>query len=111
MYEYKVKEVVKVVDGDTIDVVIDLGFSVSIKSRIRLAGVNAPETKTLDLNEKTKGLNAKEWLTKELLGQDIIIKTVKEEKYGRMLGYLDTKNHSLTINESMILEGLAVKYY
>lgn len=111
MYEYKIKEVTKVVDGDTIDVVIDLGFSIFIKSRIRLAGVNAPETRTLDANEKSKGLNAKEWLTKELESQDIVIKTVKEEKYGRMLGYLYTKNHSLTINERMILEGLAVKYY
>ena len=111
MYEYKVKEVIKVVDGDTIDVVIDLGFSVSIKSRIRLAGINAPETRTLDINEKSKGLDAKSWLEKELKDQEIIIKTIKEEKYGRMLGYLYTKNHSLTINERMILEGLAVKYY
>lgn len=111
MYEYKIKEVSRVVDGDTIDVVIDLGFSISIKSRIRLAGVNAPETRTLDINEKSKGLDAKSWLEKELKDQEIIIKTVKEEKYGRMLGYLYTKNHPLTINERMILEGLAVKYY
>ena len=111
MYEYKVKEVTRVVDGDTIDVVIDLGFSISIKSRIRLAGINAPETRTLDINEKSKGLDAKSWLEKELKDQEIIIKTIKEEKYGRMLGYLYTKNHSLTVNERMIEEGLAVKYY
>jgi micrococcal nuclease len=111
MYEYKVKEVTKVIDGDTIDVVIDLGFHISIQSRIRLAGINAPETRTSDLNEKSKGLDAKEWLKKELDGQEIVIKTSKEEKYGRMLGYLYTKNHSFTINERMIEEGFAVKYY
>ena len=110
MYTYKIKEVIKVIDGDTLDVLIDLGFSISIKSRIRLAGINAPETRTLDLNEKSKGLDAKSWLEEELKNQEIIIKTVKEEKYGRMLGYLYTKNHSLTINERMILEGFAVKY-
>ena len=96
MYTYKIKEVLKVIDGDTLDVLIDLGFSISIKSRIRLAGINAPETRTLDLNEKSKGLDAKSWLEEELKNQEIIIKTIKEEKYGRMLGYLYTKNHSLT---------------
>jgi micrococcal nuclease len=111
MYEYKIKEVTKIIDGDTIDAVIDLGFSVFIKSRIRLAGINAPETKTVDLNEKAKGLDAKSWLEKELKDQEIIIRTLKEEKYGRMLGYLYTRNHSLTINERMILEGFAEKYY
>lgn len=111
MYEYKIKEVTRVVDGDTIDVIIDLGFSIFIKSRIRLAGINAPETRTLDMNEKEKGLDAKFWLEKELKDQEIIIRTTKEEKYGRMLGYLHTKNHSLTVNERMILEGFAEKYY
>ena len=111
MYTYKVKEVTRIVDGDTIDIIIDLGFSIYIKQRIRLAGIDAPETRTLDLNEKQKGLDAKSWLEEQLKDQEIIIKTIKEEKYGRMLGYLYTKNHSLTINERMILEGLAVKYY
>ena len=111
MYEYKIKEVTKIIDGDTIDVVIDLGFSIYIKQRIRLAGIDAPETRTLDLEEKARGFKSKEWLEEQLKDQEIIIKTTKEEKYGRMLGYLYTENHSLTINERMILEGFAVKYY
>ena len=52
MYEYKVKEVVKVVDGDTIDVIIDLGFDRSKKERVRLAGIDTPESRTRDLDEK-----------------------------------------------------------
>ena len=60
MYEYKVKEVVKVVDGDTIDVVIDLGFDLSKKERVRLAGIDTPESRTRDLDEKKLGLEAKE---------------------------------------------------
>lgn len=111
MYEYKVDKVLKIIDGDTIDLEINLGFDIKIKQRIRLAGIDAPETRTLDLEEKAKGLDAKSWLEEQLKDQEIIIKTIKEEKYGRMLGYLYTKNHSLTINERMIEEGFAKKYY
>jgi len=110
MYEYKVKEVLRVVDGDTLDLEINLGFSISITSRIRLAGINAPETRTLDSGEKERGLLAKEWLKNELKDQELTIITIKEEKYGRMLGHLYTKNNPLTINERMILEGYAQKY-
>lgn len=110
MYTYKVKEIIKIVDGDTIDVIIDVGFGITIKQRIRLKGINAPETKTLNLEEKSKGLDAKEWLERELKDREIIIKTTKEDKYGRMLGELYTRDHYLSINERMIQEGFAVKY-
>ena len=61
MYEYAVKNVVKVVDGDTVDIEIDLGFSLTKKERVRLAGIDAPETRTKDLEEKASGIEAKEF--------------------------------------------------
>ena len=66
MYEYKIKEVVKVVDGDTVDIVIDLGFDLTKKERVRLAGIDAPESRTKDLEEKELGLDAKEFLIRRL---------------------------------------------
>ena len=110
MYTYKVKEVVRIVDGDTIDLIIDAGFYIYVQQRIRLKGIDAPETRTLDLLEKDKGLKAKEWLERELKDKEITIKTTKEDKYGRMLGELYTKDHGLSINERMLQEGFAAKY-
>ena len=79
MYEYKVKEVVKVVDGDTIDVVIDLGFDLSKKERVRLAGIDTPESRTRDLEEKKLGLEAKEHLATNLTNaKQLIISTEKD---------------------------------
>ena len=65
MYEYKIKEVVKVVDGDTIDIIIDLGFDLTKKERVRLAGIDTPESRTKDLEEKELGLEAKEFLQRQ----------------------------------------------
>ena len=91
-YIYRIKSVNRVVDGDTIDVDIDLGFSISLAKRVRLAGIDTPESRTTDTNEKKLGLESKEWLKKKLEGQtDIVIKTElpdSTEKYGRILGYL-----------------------
>mgnify|MGYP003135868998 CR=1 FL=1 len=92
MYEYRVK-IIKVVDGDTVDVDIDLGFGVWLnKQRIRLYGIDAPESRTRDLDEKRYGLKAKEWL-KERLSDGAILKTRldKKGKYGRILGELMKK--------------------
>ena len=76
MYEYRVKKVTGVVDGDTIDVDIDLGFNVSFSQRVRLAGIDTPESRTKDLNEKRLGLEVKEWLKSKLKdAQDVVIKT------------------------------------
>ena len=66
MYEYAIKEVVKIVDGDTVDVIIDLGFNLSKKERIRLAGIDTPESRTRDLEEKAMGLEAKDYLTNKI---------------------------------------------
>ena len=66
MYEYKIKEVIKVVDGDTIDILIDLGFDLTKKERVRLAGIDTPECRTKNLEEKELGLEAKEFLKRRL---------------------------------------------
>lgn len=114
MYEYYVREVTKVVDGDTIDVIIDLGFDIMYKSRVRLAGIDTPESRTRDLEEKALGLEAKDYLKNALkAAEKIVIKTEKlnsSEKYGRILGwvYLDGSHNS--INNEMILKGYAWGY-
>ena len=111
MYTYKIDKIIRIVDGDTIDVLINLGFNVSIKQRIRLKGINAAETRTLNLEEKKKGLDAKEWLIKELSRErEWIIKTFKEDKYGRILGILYYENETININDKMINEGIAKPY-
>ena len=74
MYEYAIKEVVKIVDGDTVDVIIDLGFNLSKKERIRLAGIDTPESRTRDLEEKAMGLEAKDYLTNKIEACDVIFK-------------------------------------
>ena len=89
-FSYRVKEVTKVVDGDTIDVIIDLGFDIMYKSRVRLFGIDTPESRTRDLEEKKFGLLAKEYLKEKLYtAEKIVIKTHKGEetgKFGRILG-------------------------
>lgn len=114
MYEYRVKKVLKIVDGDTIDVDIDLGFSVSFTQRVRLAGIDTPESRTTDLKEKALGLESKEYLKNLLDGaEDIIIQTEKpdsSEKYGRILGWLFINDDEISINELMIAKGYAWEY-
>lgn len=111
MYRYKIKNINRIVDGDTIDIDIDLGFSVTISSRIRLKGINTPETRTKNLEEKRKGILAKEWLEKTLTQEETwIIDTYKDDKYGRMLGIIYKENELTSINEIMIKENLAEVY-
>jgi micrococcal nuclease len=114
MYEYRVKQVLKVVDGDTIDVDIDLGFNVSYTQRVRLAGIDTPESRTTDLKEKALGLEVKEYLKHHLDGaEDIVIQTEKpdsSEKYGRILGWLFINDDDMSLNEKMINEGYAWEY-
>ena len=113
-YIYRVKSVNRVVDGDTIDVDIDLGFDVSLAKRVRLAGVDTPESRTKDEYEKKLGIEAKEWLKHHLEGaKDILIKTElpdSTEKYGRILGWLYVNNQLVSLNEKMIQEGYAWTY-
>jgi micrococcal nuclease len=109
MYEYKIREVVKVVDGDTVDVILDLGFDMFKKERIRLNGIDAPESRTLDTEEKALGIDAKEFLERRLEDCDNLwVATEKDGKYGRMLG--DIWCSATNINEEMVLRGYAWKY-
>lgn len=114
MYEYYVKSVNKIVDGDTIDVTIDLGFDILYNSRVRLAGIDTPESRTRDLEEKKLGLEAKEYLKNRLKGaSDIVIRTEKPDstgKYGRILGWLFLDNEPNSVNNQMIMRGYAWEY-
>ncbi len=114
MYEYYVKEVKNVVDGDTIDVVIDLGFSILFESRVRLAGIDTPESRTTDKREKALGLESKKYLADRIKSaKNIVIKTEKldsSEKYGRILGWLYLDGEGNSINHEMIEKGYAWGY-
>jgi micrococcal nuclease len=114
MYEYFVEEVKNVVDGDTIDVVIDLGFDILFASRVRLAGIDTPESRTTDKAEKALGIEAKEYLKKQLKdAKSVVIRTEKmnsSEKYGRILGWVYVNGESESINNKMINDGYAWGY-
>jgi micrococcal nuclease len=100
-----------VIDGDTVDVDIDLGFGITSSQRVRLKDIDAAEVRTLNLEEKKKGLEAKEWLEKELSREgEWIIETFKEDKYGRILGIFYFVGDPVTVNEKMISEGIAEPY-
>ena len=113
-YVYRIKSITKVVDGDTIDADIDLGFDISLTKRIRLAGIDSPESRTTNLKEKALGLETKEWLKKTLEdAKDILIKTEKPdstEKYGRIIGHLFINDQETSLNNQMIDEGYALAY-
>ena len=108
----------RVVDGDTIDVTIDLGFDLLKKERVRVAGVDTPEKRTRDLEEKALGIDATNWLKAALDGaiagdDDLIIRTELVGgvgKYGRLLGWLYIGDSELSLNELMIEEGYAWAY-
>ena len=114
MYEYFVKEVKNVVDGDTIDVVIDLGFDIMFFSRVRLAGIDTPESRTTNKAEKVLGLESKEYLKKYLKdAKSVVIKTEKmnsSEKYGRILGWVYVNGDTESLNDKMINDGYAWGY-
>ena len=118
-YNFRVTEIVKVLDGDTIDVLIDLGFDLFKKERVRIAGVDTPEKRTRDLEEKALGIDATNWLKKKLedtIAGDGDELTVRTElvggtgKYGRLLGWLYINEDALSLNEQMITEGYAWEY-
>jgi len=114
MYEYYVRKVENIVDGDTIDVLIDLGFDILFASRVRLAGIDTPESRTKDLAEKALGLEAKEYLKKNLKdAKSVVIKTEKmdsSEKYGRILGWVYVNGDTESLNDKMINDGYAWGY-
>ena len=117
-YNFRVTKINRVVDGDTIDVTIDLGFDLYKKERVRIAGVDTPEKRTRDLEEKALGIDATNWLKKKLedtiAGDDeLSIRTELKGgvgKYGRLLGWLYIGDASISLNELMIEEGYAWEY-
>ena len=118
-YNFRVTKIVKVLDGDTIDVLIDLGFDLFKKERVRIAGVDTPEKRTRDLEEKALGIDATNWLKKKLEdtiagdGDELTIRTELvggTGKYGRLLGWLYINEDALSLNEQMITEGYAWEY-
>ena len=117
-YNFRVISIDKVVDGDTIDVTIDLGFDLFKKERVRVAGVDTPEKRTRNLEEKALGLDATAWIKDKLEGaingsDDLIIRTELDGgvgKYGRLLGWCYIGDASVSLNERMIDEGYAWAY-
>ena len=118
-YNFRVTEINRVLDGDTIDVTIDLGFDLFKKERVRIAGVDTPEKRTRDLEEKELGIDATNWLKKKLEdtiagdGDDLTIRTELVGgmgKYGRLLGWLYINEETVSLNEQMITEGFAWAY-
>ena len=113
-YIYRIKQITRVIDVDTIDANIDLGFDISLTKRIRLAGIDTTESRTKDQYEKKLGLQAKDWLKNRLeFAKDIIIKTElpdSTEKYGRIIGHLYVNGEEVSLNNQMIAEGHAWNY-
>lgn len=110
MYEYKITEIVKIVDGDTIDVIIDIGFNILRKERIRLSRIDTPESNSKDEKEKLLAFEAKEFLSLWLVDQnELKIKTTKDDKYGRYLGEIYGDQH-ICINDVLINKGYAWEY-
>jgi len=111
-FSYRINKVTKVVDGDTIDVIMDMGFDIMYKSRVRLFGIDTPESRTRNLDEKKRGLLAKKYLQEALkAGNKLSIKTYKDNetgKFGRILGdvFIDGKS----INAQMVKDFMAVPY-
>ena len=117
-YNFRVTKINRVVDGDTIDVLIDLGFDLFKKERVRIAGVDTPEKRTRDLEEKALGIDATNWLKDKLEGtlsgdDELSIRTELVGgvgKYGRLLGWLYVGDAEISLNEQMITEGYAWEY-
>ena len=117
-YNFRVTEINRVLDGDTIDVTIDLGFDLYKKERVRVAGVDTPEKRTRDKEEKALGIDATNWLKDKLTetikgDEELIIRTELKGgggKYGRLLGWLYIGDSDISLNEQMIEEGYAWEY-
>ena len=122
MYTYKAK-LDRVVDGDTVDAYIDLGFDISVHKRIRLAGIDSPESRTRDLEEKARGLASKDRLIDLLKDGKFILESKEVGKYGRVLGTLfvektnddnleaNEQEYKININETLVQEGYATEYW
>lgn len=112
MYTYGIVGNARVLDGDTFDATIDLGFSIRYEARIRMNGIDAPEVHTLDAREKAFGLRAKSWLESALSRGELIVTTELDrgEKYGRVLGTVWVKGETASLNEQLIAARLVWPY-
>ena len=111
-YSYRVKSIKKIIDGDTFDCILDLGFDVLLEARVRMMGIDTPESRTRDLEEKKFGLLAKEYLIMKLEAEDLIVTTEVDNekgKFGRILGWVWADD--VNINQQMIDENMAVAYH
>ena len=117
-YNFRVVKINRVIDGDTIDVTLDLGFSLTKKERVRIAGVDTPEKRTRDKEEKILGIDATNWMKEKLTetikgDEELVIRTELKGgmgKYGRLLGWLYIVDDEFSLNEQMITEGYAWAY-
>lgn len=114
MYEYRVKKITGVVDGDTIDVELDLGFNISYSQRVRLAGIDTPESRTKDKIEKSLGLESKQRLKDVLSKAEVVVIRTElpdsSEKYGRILGWIFLDGAEKSVNEALVADGYAWGY-
>lgn len=111
MYNYKIKEILRVIDGDTVEVVVDLGFSVYHKTRVRLVGVDTPEIRTKDLEEKEKGIEAMDFVVdffRQMENEEKILESEKLDGFGRSLGRIIVGG--VDIGEELLNSGYAKPY-
>jgi len=110
LFRYKA-EVISAYDGDTIDIILDLGFKIQLKERVRLYGIDAPEMRGF---EKSKGVITRDWLREKILGKTIIVETFKNDKdkygkYGRFLANIYLPDEEKSLNDEMVELNLARK--
>lgn len=109
LYYYKAK-VLGVVDGDTLDLSVDLGLKITSEQRVRLAGIDAPEIRSRDKKEKEAGLRAKKFVVKKVSGKTVLVKTEKKGKFGRYLATIYYGRKEKNLNKELVEKGLAVEY-
>jgi micrococcal nuclease len=111
MFEYAVQKIEKVVDGDTIDITVDLGFSMFTKQRVRLIGIDTPESNSKDETERKLALEAKDYAIKWFVNHpNLAIRTTKDDKYGRILGEFFATGQTESLNAQMVRLGYAWAY-
>ena len=110
MYQYKVLSIEKVIDGDTVEVVLDLGFSLFTKQKVRVLGINTPELRSKDESEKQRALAAKRFAEEWFSSGSFTVSTTKDDKYGRILGDFQKKGETESFSEAVLREGHGVAY-
>jgi len=111
MYTYRVIKIDRVIDGDTVDAILDLGFDITIKQRLRIIGIDTPELRSRDIEERLKARAAKDFAEQWFMANDaLVVTTFKGDKYGRILGDFQTKHGSESFAEAILSSGHASVY-